>query len=230
VKRWLPLICLCMINCTKQPSCDASDNPPFFISQDTIVGHHLLSNVLPGGSELKRVEAYYIVVRNDTSDFNLKLTESFTGRIGGEVRFKDTKTFASQWLELQKIFPYAFDYFNARPEKFQIIFVSRLMTMGDLAVDVTNEYNRIYGTNDVKLSHAKVTNLILHSQLTNKWNDLLQPFSLQVDTVFAEKIFFADKKELYGSNKMEIDSTQVPDRILDCTLWFRLKRKKVFSS
>jgi hypothetical protein len=60
--------------------------------------------------------------------------------------------------------------FSIKEDHLQLIFVSRLVTMGDLAIAVTHAYEDLYGINDRALTFAKVNNLLMQTKLTTDWN------------------------------------------------------------
>jgi hypothetical protein len=207
------------------------DYRPFVFSplKDTVVGHHVISTELPGGGRIKRAELFYLVIRRDTSEFCFKIRESFSGRITLDVRFNKEMTYREQLAQLEKAMPFAMNHFDIQPDYFQFVFLSRLMTMGDLAIDVSKDYDRTFAQ-DRKFSHQKMNHFLLHSKLAADWNHVLKQFSVQVDTVFSETLNFGDKKTLYDSNNIEADSSGVPDKLLDCIIWLRLKPKRIYSS
>ena len=104
--------------------------------------------------------------------------------------------------------------------------MGRLVTSGDLAVDVTKQYMQKYGENyKIRIKdYRKVAQFLFDSKLTTDWNRLLKSYLISVVKVSPEKIFFTTRNELYRVSKIEADSISVPERILDCIVGLRLKK------
>lgn len=63
------------------------------------------------------------------------------------------------------------------------------------------------------------------SKLGGDLDDLFKPYSITVDNVSIEKLFFTSRKELYWASKIETDKTNIPEKILDCSIGVTLKKK-----
>ena len=196
---------------------------------DTIVGSKLMTNDVAGSSYLKKAIGYYIIVGNDTSDFTCIFSES---KDGGKVEMdlnisysKITMTYGQRMNELKKILSLAVKDFNF--DSLTTIDFGRLVLSGDLAIDITNQYRQTFGTSTkiMNSDYGMVKKFLKSSKLATDLNILLKPYSISVDNVSIEKVFFTTKEDLYQLSKIETDTTKVPDRILDCMTWVRLTRK-----
>jgi len=155
--------------------------------------------------------------------------ESFSGRVTLDIRFHPSMSYRQQLKELQHVLRFAVDYFNIRPDFFQLVFLSRLVTTGDLAIDLTRDYEQTFASN-LAFSYTKMNSFLLHSKLADDWNDILNKFDVQVDTVFSETMNFCDQKYLFESSVIEHDTTEIPNKLLDCMIWLRLKPKRIYAS
>jgi hypothetical protein len=199
------------------------------LSTDSIIGSHEITSELAGLTQRKRAKQYYVIVSNDTSDFRCSLSKSSaSGRISINLRYVTVLSYNGQRRELDKLIPFALKDFAVNPDSLHIIFISRLMNAGDLAIDITKQYAETYGVHDKTPGHSKISALLMHSKLVSDWNEILQPYSISVDTVFAEKISFSERSELLLASTIETDSTLIPEQILDCMVWLRLKRSVRF--
>jgi len=194
---------------------------------DTIVGSKLMTNEVAGSSYLKKAIGYYIIVGNDTSDFTCIFSESKDGgKVGMDLNIsysKITMTYGQRMNELKKILSAAVKDFNF--DSLTTIDFGRLVLSGDLAIDLTNQYRQKFGTSTKIKDYGVVKKFLKNSKLATDIDNLLKPYSISVDNVSIEKVFFTTKEDLYQVSKIETDPTKVPDRILDCMTWVRLKRK-----
>jgi hypothetical protein len=138
--------------------------------------------------------------------------------------------YREQFSLLNKILPFAADDFGMDAASFQIIFINRLLSTGDLAVDISNDFNSAFSGTNSKFDYADANSLLLKSRLVQDLNFALKPYGLEVDTVFSEKLVFASKQDLIIASKIESKISDIPERILDCMMWIHLKRKRVFES
>lgn len=105
------------------------------------------------------------------------------------------------------------------------ISLGRLILNGDLAVDLTNNYYQKFGTNSKLESYSNVRSFLKESKLGADMNDLFKPYSISVDDVSIEKLYFTSRKELLLASKIETDTLTIPYKILDCIVWIRLTKK-----
>jgi hypothetical protein len=193
---------------------------------DTVVGSRIITNEIAGSAYRKRAKAYFLVVDNDTSEFTCILSEA---REGGNTNMElrklksgaYTTSYRQRLNELKKILPraaadFSFDSLNS-------VSLGRLITLGDLAIAVTGQYRQKFGPGNKIPEYKKMSAFLLTSQLSSDFNELFAPFSLSVKSISIEKAFFAGSKELKWHSKIETGSTLVPDKILDCITWIRMK-------
>ena len=137
---------------------------------------------------------------------------------------KASMTYRQRLDELKTILPKAATDYNF--DSLTSISFGRLILSGDLAIDITNQYRQKFGTSDkIKIEDYKVVEQFLAtSKLSSDLNNLFKPYSISVDKVAIEKLFFTTKKELYWASKIETDSINTPDKILDCMTWLKLTK------
>jgi hypothetical protein len=192
---------------------------------DTVVGSKIIGNELAGSAYRKKAKGYFLVSGADTSQFTCIFALSRTGAVSMDIRFKKDMTYREQKNALQKIIPFAIKDFDVNIDSLGLVFISRLITTGDLAISVAKQYETTF-QEDQNLNHAKVSSLLMKSRLTSDWNTLLKPYQISVDTIYTEKNFFAEKSDVFMWSRVETDSLQIPQNILDCMTWIRLKRKR----
>jgi len=198
------------------------------ITNDTIVGSKTITDEIAGSAYRKRAIGYFVVTDSDTSKFTCIFVES---KDGGKVHIdlnipysKNTMTYNQRIRELRLILPIAFKDFNL--DSLSSIYLGRLVQNGDISIVVTRQYEKQFGnTNRIKLTdYPKIAAFLKESQLAIDLNDLFKPYSFVVDEIFPEKLFFTSKKELYRLSPIETDTTNVPNRIIDCMTVVQLKK------
>ncbi|MDR0681997.1 MAG: hypothetical protein LBG15_09160 [Dysgonamonadaceae bacterium] len=213
------------------------------IADTTVVGKMILSEI--GGSSYKEKE-YFIVTGKDTSNFSciflenknrgrisIKLDNStnnkkFLNSVSDSVAIiqKTYKhsyyktTYQQQINELNLILQKAAEDFDL--SKLQYLSFE-LVYRGDLAIEVTNQYIKEIGTK-VTNNYKRVGQIFLNSQLGIDLNLILKPHFISIEQISIEKLHFVTRKELYKMGTIETDSAQVPDKILNCFIYLKLKR------
>ncbi len=194
---------------------------------DTIVGKKVLTDEIAGSAYRKRAIGYFVIVGNDTSDFVCIFTESKgDGHVGIDLNipyFKKTMTYSQRLQELKMILPKAALDFNF--DSLTGISYGRLILSGDLAIDVTNQYRQRFGTSDKLQSYDVVRQFLKESKLGTDLNTLFKDYSITVDNVYSEKLFFTTREDLYWASKIGTDSSDVPEKILDCMTNVKLSKK-----
>lgn len=185
---------------------------------DIAVGTEIMTLETAGSAFRKRAQRYFFLIDNDTSDFSCMFTESKeSGKVGMELKISSLEpgiTYRRRLEELQIILPRAARDFNF--DSLASIGMGRLVSTGDLAIAVTNQYRQQFGMRHNIDNYKSVAKFIKESALGVDLDRLFKPYFLQVDQVSIEKLFFATQKELYGSSIIESDSAPVPDKIIDC--------------
>jgi hypothetical protein len=196
------------------------------IAVDTIVGSKIITDEIAGSAYRKRAIGYYVIIDKDTSDYTCIFTESKDGNHVGidlNTRYSKTEmTYGQRLEELKIILPKAATDFNF--DSLTSINFGRLILSGDLAVDVTNQYRQKFGAGD-KLESTTVKQFLKESRLGADVDNLFKPYSMSVDKVSIEKLYFTTRKELYSASKIETDSTEAPEKILDCMTWVHLTKR-----
>jgi hypothetical protein len=208
----------------KSPTQNTTENK---VMVDTIVGSKIITDEIPGSAYHKRAIGYFVIIDKDTSDYTCIFTESKDGnkvRIDLNARYsKAEMTYAQRLEELKIILPKAATDFNF--DSLTSVNFGRLILHGDLAVDVANQYRQKYGTGVRPESSTIVKQFLKESRLGADLDNLFKPYSISVDMVSIEKLYFTTRKDLYSAGKLETDSTDAPDKILDCMIGVYLTKK-----
>lgn len=193
-----------------------------------LIGTLDLTKEVAGSNYIKSATQYFVIDKNDTSNFTPLFSESLNG---GEIALKlnlsyiQKNTSHSQRMdELIKILSKASSQYNI--DSLQSISVGRLIQTGDLAINIANQYTDAYDdSTQIKTTDYKIlSNFLLTTKLTSDFNDLLEPYALSVKSIDIEKAFFSDKATLFNYSELETDSLLVPDKILDCITWLTLEK------
>ncbi|MET4084015.1 hypothetical protein ABIB40_003988 [Pedobacter sp. UYP30] len=194
---------------------------------DTIVGSKTITDELAGSAFRKRAIGYFVIIDRDTSDYSCIFTEA---KDGGNVEInlnasylKPAISYKKRLAELRIILPNAAKDFNF--DLLTGISFGRLISSGDLAINVTKQYHQKFGASDKLKSYTAVAQFLKESKLGTDLNNVLKPYSISVDKVSIEKLFFTSPRGLYWASKIETDSLNVPDKILDCIIGVHLRKK-----
>jgi hypothetical protein len=197
---------------------------------DTIVGSRQIDKEIAGSNYYKRATEYFVIVNSDTSDFRPILKESKeNGNVELDLQIsyvKNNTTHRQRLEELRQILSIAASEYNF--DTLSGIFVGRLIQMGDLAIKVTEEFNDEFGIieNLSVKDYKKTSDFLKKSQLAEDINNLFRPYDLHVKSVGIEKLFYATKKELLTLGLIETDTTEIPEKILDCLTGIGLTKEK----
>lgn len=191
------------------------------------VGSKIITDEIAGSAFRKRAIGYFVVTDKDTSDFTCIFYESKDGsKVGIDLNIpylKATMAYRQRIDELKTILPKAamdFDFDSLTSIRF-----GRLILSGDLAIEVTKQYGQKFGTSNTVPDDKTVELFLRESKLGSDLDGIFKPYSISVDNISLEKLFFTTKKELFWTSKIETDSANVPDKILDCMLIAELKKK-----
>lgn len=190
---------------------------------DTIVGRKVITDEIAGAAYRKRAIGYFVIVDYDTSVFTCIFSESKMGEsVSMDMQFPRTSmTYRRRMAELRTILPEAAKDFKL--DSLKSIHLGRLVTNGDIAIKVTNQLVDKFGPEEKLRDYDRVARFLKQSKLGTDVNDIFKPYSLHVDRISVEKVFFTTKRDLYWASKIETDSASVPDRILDCMTWIGVK-------
>lgn len=196
----------------------------FVVAHDTIVGRKIITDEISGAPYRKRAIGYFLIVNSDTSVFTCIFSESKAGqKVSMDVRFPGASmSYRQRMTELGIILPEAAKDFNL--DSLKSIYLGRLVTNGDIAIEVTEQWTHAFGTEEDLGNYDTVARFLKQSKLATDLNSIFRPHSLHVDRISVEKVFLTTKRDLYRASKIETDSALVPDRILDCMTWIGLQR------
>jgi hypothetical protein len=99
-----------------------------------------------------------------------------------------------------------------------------LLSSGDMAIDITNLYQKEYGHN-ITNDYLSVGNIIQNSIYVQNINSIFIPFDFTVSKIYVEKLFFSQKKSLIKASEIETDLDSVPNEVLDCSIVVELTKK-----
>lgn len=193
------------------------------------VGSRDMFEQIGGSAYLKRATQYFVITNNDTSGFSPIFTEAIDdGDIGLDLNLSYSRkniAHSRQMLQLKQILPVAALHYNLA--SLTEISIGRLILTGDLAVDVTLQYQEIFGKTAPIIKTAdykKISEFLYTSRLKTDFERLFKPFGLSVEHVSIEKVFFADNRQLFTFSELQTDSLNVPAKILDCITWLKMKQ------
>ncbi|PSK91007.1 hypothetical protein [Taibaiella chishuiensis] len=191
-------------------------------SEQPRIGYRDITDEMAGSSYRTRARSYFLVRGTDTSAFSCMLSESRAdSSVLISVTFRESLTYDEQLNELKLLLPVAATDFDLK--RLDGIGIGRLITTGDLAVRITQQYRERFGDNTTIGSYAKVALFLKQSPLGTDFNTLLQPYGYRVDEISVEKVFFSDKQVLYKQSVISTDADAIPERILDCMTWIRVE-------
>lgn len=239
-KQLFGIFAISLLGCTnvRQTNLDQETEKAVQVT-DTIVGSRAITDELAGGNYRKRAMGYFVIVGKDTSDYTCIFTESKEGgKVGMDLNisyWKLTHTYRERFDELKHILRKVGEDFNL--DSLSGVYYGRLMQSGDLAIDVTRQYEEQFGSirkikNFPVKDYSRVSQFLKTSKLATDLETLLKEQSLVVEKVHIEKVIIFPGEDLYSTRKgvfrlsnIEIDTTQVPEKILDCMLGVELKKK-----
>ena len=197
--------------------------------QDTLVLQKIVTNEIAGSAYSKKAIEYSLVVKNDTLDFKPVFVESNEdGMVSIYLNLpyaNKTQTYSQRTEVLKLILGKASEEFNF--DSLSRLSVGRLILTGDLAIEITEQYKSRYDINEniTTSDYNKISVFLLESRLTTDLNKLFHPYSKSVEKINIEKAFFTTKNDLLKNSKVEKDTSEIPDRILDCIVWVSFKNE-----
>jgi hypothetical protein len=194
---------------------------------DTIIGSKTITDEIAGSAYRKRATGYFVIIDKDTSDYTCIFLESTDGgKVSIDLNIpysKASMTYRQRLEELKIILPIAAKDYNF--DSLTSVSFGRLILSGDLAVEVTQQYQQKFGISNKLESYVTVGQFLKESKLGEDLNDLFKPYLISVDKVSIEKLFLTSQKDLLWASKVETDTTKFPDKILDCIAWATLTQK-----
>ena len=138
-----------------------------------------------------------------------------------------TETYHERLKELKLILPEAAREFNF--DSLTSMSLGRLFLSGDLAIHVTQAYTHQFGEKKhiITATYDEISAFLLGSKLGQDYNELFKPYAKVVEGVAVEKVFFTTKENLIHNSKVSMDTTTIPENILDATVWVNLKNSKI---
>ena len=173
--------------------------------------------------------SYSIVTKNKKSDYEILISNRKNYR-GVSIytnydlrKGKKGKTYKERLNEFEYILNTAKNDFKL--DSLTSIYIGRLISNGDLAINLTALYNNTFGRHSNVSDYNKISNLLMNSKLVHDFNILLEPYSKKISDVNLEKITFSTKQDLISSSVLSTDTVNVPSRILDCWVDMKVSNK-----
>ncbi len=227
IKIILGLLAIILTSCSDRQNSSVKTTNENIVTIDTLVGSKIITDEIAGSAYRKRAIGYFVIIDKDTSDYTCIFSEykdkSIVGIDLNILYFKATMPYRQRLEELKIILPTAATDFNF--DSLTGINFGRLVLSGDLAIDITKQYQQKFGTSDKLQSYETVGQFLKESKLGSDLDNLFRPYSITVDKVSIEKLFYASREEIFWGSKIETDSVNIPDKILDCMTWVKLTKK-----
>jgi hypothetical protein len=227
IRILLGLLAIILASCSDRQNSSVMTTNENIVTIDTLIGSKIITDEIAGSAYRKRAIGYFVIIGKDTSEYTCIFAES---KNNGNVDiylnipyFKAKMPYRQRLEELKIILPTAATNFNF--DSLTGINFGRLVLCGDLAIDVTKQYQQKFGTSDKLQSYETVGQFLKESKLGSDIEDLFKPYSISIDKVSIEKLFFTTQKDLFWASKIETDSIDIPDKILDCITWITLTKK-----
>lgn len=138
-----------------------------------------------------------------------------------EGRFKLTT-----YTQFLKEFSDCIEFLSQQRDLSKLLFIDVfLSTLGDIAVNVTNNYDKMYPNND-DYNEEDVIASVYKTSLVEDLNNILSPHGLEVSELGSSDYHvLLLKKETLKKFSIVEDSTHIPIRTIDAIISISLKRK-----
>lgn len=194
-------------------------------TSDTIIQTRTLTTEIAGSEFRKRATAYRCIIKNDTSRYCCFFTESKQGAVTLELNISSAQagiSYKQMLAHVRAILPKASGEYNF--DSLNTVSFGRLVLSGDLALAVSKQYDQKFGLNKKLGTYAQVSEFLKTSKLGTDMHELFKPYSLSVESVSIEKLFLTPGADINIYSKLD-DTTNVPDKILDCITWVKLRKE-----
>jgi hypothetical protein len=189
-----------------------------------IIGRQVITHEVAGSAYRKRAMGYFIVDKGDTSSIMFVFSEAKeSGKINLLFREKEksTITYRQKLVQLKKILPEAAKDFKI--DSLNAISIGRLVSNGDIAVEVTEEFMK---NGNHRLDNYHLALFIKDSRLAKDMNEVFSGYSTRVNGFSLEKTHFSSKDVLLRVSSIERDSSTIPEKIIDCQTWISFKSSR----
>ena len=216
----------------KNPSIESNSNRSNETKLDTTVFEEVRYSEPNDYRRGGYVYTYHVVSRSDTSRFRvsifnrelnkgLQLHTGFPGYDNGKI-------YSHAMKELKKILQHANR--TQALDSISLISLGSLINTGDLAIDVSKDFDVLYPEYGKLLNQRKgyrfdyeaLRTFLMTSELTQDFNTVLSPYSLKIKNVFIEKAHYTAPQSLPSRQYLETDSSEIPENILNGMVWLEV--------
>ena len=218
-----------LTSCTNKTRKETLPNDEKITTSDTLIGEVEITNEIAGSSYRNRAKGYFVIIEKDTSNYIPVFTESKKNSSISIIQnlsySKKNRTYAQRLKELKLILQKAEQDYDL--DRLTSMSLGRLILSGDLAVILTNEFKNNFGDNEkiTTAEYKEISNFLLQSTLARDLNIVFEPYQKSVKKISIEKVFLANKKELMSYSHVTIDASQIPENIIDFTIWVEFENK-----
>lgn len=223
------ILIIVLTSCTNKKRKEAVTQNEKNVTSDTLIGKVKITNEISGSAYRNRATGYFVITEKDSSNYVPIFTES---KENGNISIiqnlsysKKNRTYAQRLNELKLILQRAEQDYDI--DSLTGMSLGRLILSGDLAVMLTKEFKNTFGDKKqiTTTEYQKISNFLLESTLTRDLNIVFKPYQKAVKKIRIEKAFFTNKKELIRYSHTEIDSSQIPENIIDFMIWVEFENK-----
>lgn len=228
--KYLSIILIVVLtSCTNKTRKETLPQDEKKITSDTLIGEVKITNEIAGSAYRNRATGYFVIIEKDTSNYVPVFTES---KENGSISIiqnlsysKKNRTYVQRLNEFKLILQRAEQDYNF--DSLTDMSLGRLILSGDLAVILTKEFKNTFVDKKqiATTEYQEISNFLLESTLTRDLNIVFKPYQKAVKKIRIEKVFFASKKELMRYSNTTIDTSQIPENILDFMIWIEFENK-----
>lgn len=191
------------------------------------VGSKEITNEIAGSAYRKRATQYFIVNEVDTSSFKpivILSNSDASVRIRFDIGYRvNDLSYADRLSQLKTILKKASQDYNLDSLKY--VGIGRLVLHGDMTAALSASYIDLYGDKGISVKeYGKVCAFLSASQLSIDLNNIFTAYNIEIESYSIEKAFFTSRKVLKTYSKLDNDTINIPEKILDCDCWIQMKK------
>lgn len=220
------LACLSLLLCLacREPE---SRQPASGTAADTTIATY--NSIYRSRFDSSRCVSYTLSVGRRNTGFSCNVCQHLGGLFHGKVdilmqgQYSQPVSYRMELRYLQQLLPLIARRFPL--DSLDCISLGSIADHPDLAVSLTEEYVRKFGSLGQQ-DPQSIDAFFDHSGVAQDFNRLLSPYSTGVKHVGVEKLSIsAGTRKLLDRNALESDTAQIPDKVLDGTLYIYLRQE-----